>query len=378
MPLKLIITPVLFAFVCVPGITGCFPWPHFVTVVPEVNGEVVQSGRPVSLATILTRAATSGKPCDGTTMVAMTREDGTFTIPSQSEFRVFAVPLVDPLRVNPWELCIQQEGQTFPGLRDWNSQGWTGSIALSCDTDQHFPQEDLKQAVIYGACRVVSLGNFAGVKVSIPHDYSFYVHYRGERGQNSPPHTRPRSFASDIEELSISLHLPTLPPEVRSVWPHYLEYRGRPRHRPGDRSFQVTFSTEAYAKNRGQLKALLDQYMKGYTERNSQGGPFTVQDTGLHGLTQALTIQKEGRPTKPFVTMIDQVLYEPTTWQTVITCGTYRRNEPPFDSRSDCEHQFVVPDLNVLASIHYDEEDLSKWQEIEAVIKKMAQSIIVK
>lgn len=361
-------------------LAGCAPWPHFVTVVPEVNGQVVQSGKALSNATILTKAGVSGTPCEASTIVTKTRDDGSFTIASQSQFRLFVVPLVDPLTVNSWELCIEHQGHALIGLRSWNSQAWTDSIVLSCDVDQRFPQKGLIGTDMDGACRLVTVGNIAGIKLSVPNDYVLYgVHYKGDATRNSSHHAPPRSFASEIQEFSLLLHLPTLQPgQNEQVWPSYLEFRQPVRHRPGGRSFSVSFSSDSYAANGGQLQAVLDRYMKGYMKDDSQGGPFISQDGEVYGLKHALSKHQENeRSRKHSITQSDQLLYDPTTWGTVITCGTYRRNEPPFDLLSDCEHQFVVPELKVVASIHYEKADLSHWQEIENVIKQITHSVVV-
>ena len=59
-------------------LTGCFPWPHFVTIVPEVKGQVVQSGQPIANAAIFTRAGSSQTLCKGSATVAKSDKEETW------------------------------------------------------------------------------------------------------------------------------------------------------------------------------------------------------------------------------------------------------------------------------------------------------------
>ena len=119
---------------------GCAPWPHFVTIVPEVKGRVVQSGQPIATAAIFTKAGSSKTPCKASAIVTKSDGDGNFTISPQSQFRIFIEPLVEPIEVNEWELCIEHQGNLLLGLRSFSFHGWTDTLSISCDVDQQFDQ----------------------------------------------------------------------------------------------------------------------------------------------------------------------------------------------------------------------------------------------
>jgi hypothetical protein len=142
-------------------LAGCAPWPHFVTIVPEVKGQVVQSGNPISNATILTRAGTSGTPCETSTIVTKTNDEGSFTISPLSQFRIFYVPLVEPIEENDWELCIEHQAKLLLGFHSFSPHGWTDTLSILCDVDQRFEQRDgivrsQFEQPLQGVCKQVS------------------------------------------------------------------------------------------------------------------------------------------------------------------------------------------------------------------------------
>jgi hypothetical protein len=138
---------------------GCVPWPHFVTIVPEVNGRVVQSGESIANAGIFTKAGLSkGATCDAEVLAAKTDEDGNFIISPRSQFRFFLEPLVEPIEVNEWELCIEHYETKLFGLQSISSHRGTDTLAISCDVDQRFDQSNgiVRRPPLQGACRVLS------------------------------------------------------------------------------------------------------------------------------------------------------------------------------------------------------------------------------
>ena len=157
--MKLITFPFATTIIFAALLTGCVPWPHFVTIVPEVNGRVVQSGQPIVNAAIFTKAGSSGNTsCDADALVAKTDGDGNFIVSPRSQFRFFLVPLVEPIEVNEWELCIEHNKTKLVGLRSTSFHRGTNILTIFCDIDQRFDQSDgiIRRPPLQGACREVS------------------------------------------------------------------------------------------------------------------------------------------------------------------------------------------------------------------------------
>jgi hypothetical protein len=157
--MKLITLPFATTLIFAALLTGCVPWPHFVTIVPEVNGRVVQSGEPIVDAAIFTKAGSSkGTSCDADTLMTKTDRDGNFIILPRSQFRLFLEPLVEPIEVNEWELCIEHNETKLVGLQSVSFHRGTDALVISCDIDQRFDQHDgiVRRPPLQGVCRVVS------------------------------------------------------------------------------------------------------------------------------------------------------------------------------------------------------------------------------
>jgi hypothetical protein len=129
---------------------------------PETEGQVIQSGRAISNATVVAGSGTSKIPCEAASISTRTDDGGSFKIPSQRELEFIYRPFVDPIRVNIWELCIEHQGQTIFGYRGLNFQTRSDLVVILCDMDKRFPQvrkPSSDEGPVEGACRFVATPN---------------------------------------------------------------------------------------------------------------------------------------------------------------------------------------------------------------------------
>lgn len=372
--MKLTVGSIGFVLICAVALPGCYPWPHFVTVVPEVHGLVVQSGEAKANAAILTQVGSSETPCEAGRLVTRTNEHGSFTITSQSRFRLFVEPLVDPISENEWQFCIEKEGRLLLGLTHVNSQARTASIRVSCDTHKRFPQNTLTGwPAKDGTCQVVSVGNIKGIKVSIPHYLLTGLRYKDEEKAGAERTEPARNFDSEIKEFSLFLSLPPLQDEMDvQYWVNYVEQGPREPFRRGNRRFTISYSSDEDMADGGQLQGIWEQYMK----KDSQLTQFIVHDDKMYGLKHGVFIERgEAKISDPRPA---EILYDAITWKTVITCSENPLNTaPPFALYSNCIHLFVAPEINAVAKVHYPKEDLPHWQKVENILKRIANTLVV-
>jgi hypothetical protein len=123
-----------FALASTFALSGCVPLPHFVSTSPQLVGKVVQSSKPLPEASIFVNLG--NQSCAASSASVKTSEDGSFVLNSQSVFRLFYVPMVEPLRVNEWEMCVEHENKTVLGIRDINFQAGNQRLVLLCDLDK--------------------------------------------------------------------------------------------------------------------------------------------------------------------------------------------------------------------------------------------------
>lgn len=114
-------------------LTGCVPLPHFISLSPYVMGKVTQSGKPVANANVFVNLGNTQCKFSPKSITTKTDTQGNFEITEQSAFQLFYAPMVAPLRVNDWELCIEQEHKTSIGITDINFQADETKIRALCD-----------------------------------------------------------------------------------------------------------------------------------------------------------------------------------------------------------------------------------------------------
>ncbi|HJT19661.1 MAG TPA: hypothetical protein VJ746_04275 [Nitrospira sp.] len=219
-----------------------------------------------------------------------------------------------------------------------------------------------------------AVGNIAGVKLSIPHHYLLSgVHYQGEevwKPNRTPP--PPRTYDTVIEDFAILLRLSTLTPITTSQdWADYRASAGTAETRPGKRWITVGFLSDMYRSSRGRLEHTVDVYLKD----KSGFGPFELQRQEVFGLKHARSPKKTNE--KAWYGDTDEIFYDPVGFETFIRCASYLRKVEPFDLMTHCEHLFAVHEIKVVAKGYIQKEDLPRWREIEAAIRKIAHTFVV-
>ena len=114
-------------------LAGCVPLPHAVTKVPELSGGVTHSGAPLSGVAILVSRGSRENPCHDAVEAARTGADGAFRLDRQTEFRWTYAPLVDPISVSAYVVCISNGGATVLGYRGFVFGGDSPPVILTCD-----------------------------------------------------------------------------------------------------------------------------------------------------------------------------------------------------------------------------------------------------
>lgn len=133
-------------------ISGCAPWPHLVTTVPAVTGQLTRGGSPVAGALIFAVPGSSRASCNLPQAQRESGAQGSFQLGLVSELRLIYEPLVSPLSVNYWMLCIQEGNTRTLGYLGLNFQARKEHVRLHCDFNQQYPQAERG---VRGICQAV-------------------------------------------------------------------------------------------------------------------------------------------------------------------------------------------------------------------------------
>lgn len=129
-----LISLVLVALLCV----ACIPFPHRVVLAPEFTGRVSASGAAVSGASVLWTNSHRDNPCSEASQVGKTTGEGTFRIEQRNQLQFFYAPLVVPIRITVYALCINAGGKLVLGYRGATTRGEPASMQLICDLDKPY------------------------------------------------------------------------------------------------------------------------------------------------------------------------------------------------------------------------------------------------
>lgn len=115
-------------------LSGCVPFPHTVEITPKISGKISDSGAVIKNAEIyLSRASPDG--CNHKAdAIYRSNENGEFSIDRRTETMFFYRPLVTPISVSQFQVCIMANGKTYIGFRDLIfTQEMEQHIQLVCD-----------------------------------------------------------------------------------------------------------------------------------------------------------------------------------------------------------------------------------------------------
>ena len=117
------------------ALLGCAPFPHLITIVPELSGIVTESGIPLNNVSVYLSESQSN-PCRETSApVHPTNSAGSFKLERVSQFRFLYAPMVAPISVSEFALCIATSSQHFLGFRGLTrSYGESEPRFVICDT----------------------------------------------------------------------------------------------------------------------------------------------------------------------------------------------------------------------------------------------------
>lgn len=124
------------AFVFTLALSACAPFPHTVALVPRIEGTVTASGRPVQDANLyLSKSATL--PCsDESEAIQTTNSRGKFKIEPINQLRFIYAPMVAPISISTYTLCISRDHQPFTAHKGLVfPYGRNRDVLLSCDLD---------------------------------------------------------------------------------------------------------------------------------------------------------------------------------------------------------------------------------------------------
>ena len=134
--------------------TACVPLPHRVTEVPELTGNVFDSGTPVAGAELLVSRNDREAPCRNTVAIGKTSADGSFRVEEKSNFQWFYAPLVAPITISEYALCISVSGLAVLGYRGGVLGGSAQPISLACDFNERYVAGEKGSIKEDGICRL--------------------------------------------------------------------------------------------------------------------------------------------------------------------------------------------------------------------------------
>jgi len=118
---------------------GCVPFPHTVTLSPPISGTVVAQGQPVEGATVLLGTGAGNRPCEHIIQSVTTQVDGAFLIEGRTELRFLYAPLVAPLSVSGFTVCVSVKGEAVMGHQGFVLQSRSDKVVLRCNIDHRKP-----------------------------------------------------------------------------------------------------------------------------------------------------------------------------------------------------------------------------------------------
>ena len=128
--------------VVVVACSGCAPFPHTVTLTPPITGTIARESIPAPKVQVSVHRGWSTPPCQGPSTLALSTSEGQFQFPRQGEMRWFYAPLVVPVAVTPWELCVSEGQNARVAYRSVAGQTREDVVELRCDLAKSQPTMD--------------------------------------------------------------------------------------------------------------------------------------------------------------------------------------------------------------------------------------------
>jgi hypothetical protein len=117
-------------------LTGCVPFPHFVTLVPHISGTVTKSGVPQKNVQIYLSKSYRNPCSEKAEPLFITDMNGDFNLEEMTAFRWLYVPMVAPISVTEYTLCAATSDSSFIGYKGLTRRyGDNEDVLLLCDID---------------------------------------------------------------------------------------------------------------------------------------------------------------------------------------------------------------------------------------------------
>lgn len=122
------------------SLVGCAPFPHYVTIAPKTVGKVTKAGAPAVGAKVYFDWGRS-EPCPtNSAESSIVDQGGYFNLDRVTQFRLLYAPLVAPVSVAEYRVCISTPEGNIVGFSGISSLYQDRSSVLFCNLDH--PQLD--------------------------------------------------------------------------------------------------------------------------------------------------------------------------------------------------------------------------------------------
>lgn len=112
---------------------GCAPIPHAATTMPAISGSLTSAGAPVVGREVWAAQGTDDLPCGQPWVKATTDQNGRFTLPRQTEWRLIYAPSFTSSKLI--KLCVSTAGQPRLIFRLGFIPTTPQAIELACDLE---------------------------------------------------------------------------------------------------------------------------------------------------------------------------------------------------------------------------------------------------
>lgn len=113
---------------------GCAPIPHAATTMPAISGSLTSAGAPVAGREVWAAQGTDDLPCGQPWVKATTDQNGRFTLPRQTEWRLIYAPSFTSSKLI--KLCVSTAGQPRLIFRLGFIPTTPQAIELACDLER--------------------------------------------------------------------------------------------------------------------------------------------------------------------------------------------------------------------------------------------------
>jgi hypothetical protein len=117
---------------------ACVPFPHYEQISPEISGLVTRDKNPLPSVKILLAQGMNSADCPHAAETVETNSKGIFNIPRRTRFRWFYRPLVMPIAITTYTVCLSIDEKTYLGHQGFVQLTSSSSVALNCDLNTPF------------------------------------------------------------------------------------------------------------------------------------------------------------------------------------------------------------------------------------------------